>query len=218
MRPSLPPTGAGLHHAFCSQHNEGALELLHELAEQLDFHISTSTDVAHLGSCQCMLVLLDGRTWTSSSATALAEDVEKAMALRVRLLLVHEMPSLESDAARHAVDFGSFFSTTPARLIEAGIYSTIATPLKSGMQRRASLVMLALALRGSVLSMGVRWLSGWRRIAAGGQRRLASLQAQWQGHNARRTAWRFRASQKPMLREEGNFEMLVSRGGLRVER
>jgi len=66
------------------------------------------------------------------------------------LLLAHEMPGVVANEARHAVDFGAFFSsedgTTPQELLRAGIYNQIAIALKGGPWRRASLVVIARAL------------------------------------------------------------------------
>ena len=43
-------------------------------------------------------------------------------------------------------DFGDFFRDTPKHLIEDGIYHEIATPLKGGVFRIASLTLLATEL------------------------------------------------------------------------
>ena len=52
--------------------------------------------------------------------------------------------------ARHGCEFGSFFScedgATPQRLLQAGIYHTIASPLKGGAWRDVSMAMLAMGL------------------------------------------------------------------------
>ena len=60
---------------------------------------------------------------------------------------------MEDDtAARHATDFGNFFSctegTTPQELLRAGIYSKIAIALKGGPWRKPGLVMIARAFAG----------------------------------------------------------------------
>jgi hypothetical protein len=135
--------------------------------QELNLSLSAATDTAALDRCEAMLVYLDGRTWTSGAATtAFAEDVTRAMALGVRLLLTHEMPDMEVDeAGRHAVEFASFFAAgaTPRMLIDAGIYKSIATPLKGGVWRRTSLVMVAQAL-GAKSGLDFReWMWGCSR-------------------------------------------------------
>ena len=61
-----------------------------------------------------------------------------------RLVLAHEMPGIHKDG-RHAVEFNTFFAAdqTPDELIQAGIYSTIAVPLKRGAWREVSMALLA---------------------------------------------------------------------------
>ena len=54
----------------------------------------------------------------------------------VQLLLCHEMSGVGGQAARHACTFDALFSIpegeTPQHLLQRGIYSQIATPLKGG--------------------------------------------------------------------------------------
>jgi hypothetical protein len=77
---------------------------------------------------------------------------------QVRLLLVHEMPDVDVEPGRHAVEFASFFAggATPRELIDAGIYKPIATSLNGGVWRQTSLVMMAQALRAAMPFGGVR--------------------------------------------------------------
>ena len=146
----LPRPASGFHHIYCSPHNAGAVELMREVADSLRSPIEVATEPDALTACQSMLVYLDGRTWTSGMAsTALAAEVARAMSAGVPLLLAHEMPGIEADGStRHPVEFGTFFSpgATPHDLIEAGIYSTIAIPLKGGVFRKVSLAMVAQSL------------------------------------------------------------------------
>jgi len=119
----------------------------------------------HLPSCDHMLVYLTKLTWASGSlSAAFAADVRRAMDLGVHLLLVHEMPTIgeETDKVRHGVAFEAFFGTeggagetgdasgaggtTPADLLERGIYHEIAIPFKGGEWRGASLELLHNAL------------------------------------------------------------------------
>jgi len=169
LRSNVPVLGHGRFHVFCSAHNAGALELVQEVEQELNLSLSAATDTAALDRCEAMLVYLDGRTWTSGAATtAFAEDVTRAMAMRVPLLLAHEMPDMDVQAGRHAVEFASFFAAgaTPQMLIDAGIYASIATPLKGGVWRRTSLVMVAQAL-GAKSGLGVReWMRRCARRSA----------------------------------------------------
>ena len=144
----------------CSRHNAGALELVAEVGRAQQLSISVSSDVGQLRSCECMLVYLDARTWRSAASDALAEEVRVAMAAGLRLLLAHEMPSAaETEAERHPTEFAAFFEqgATPADLIDAGIYQSIAVPLKGGAWRQASLVMFAQSV-----SAGAGEGQGWR--------------------------------------------------------
>ena len=91
-----------------------------------------------------MLLYLTSETWTRGiESPLLAAEVLKAMDLGVHILLAHEMPGVGGQAARHAVDFPSFFSTTPQELLRRGLYSHMAVPLKGGVWREVS------ALRGT---------------------------------------------------------------------
>jgi hypothetical protein len=87
------------------------------------------------------------KTWTrGAGSAAFAAEVASAMERSVPLLLLHEMPGEGGQAERHGVDFSAFFAcpegSTPQELIQSGIYGDIATPLKGGAWREASLVML----------------------------------------------------------------------------
>ena len=66
--------------------------------------------------------------------------------MQVQLLLVHEMPGVGGQEARHGCEFGTFFScaegATPEYLLKRGIYSEIAVPLKGGPWREASMALL----------------------------------------------------------------------------
>ena len=105
---------------------------------------------SHSSISTALLVYLTARTWTSGEASAaFADEVGRALVSGVRLLLAHEMPGAGQEG-RHATEFATMFAcadgTTPPRLLKRGIYNTIATPLKGGDWRKASMVMLAQAL------------------------------------------------------------------------
>lgn len=136
--PLPPPPGGKRYHVYCSPHNAGATELIRELAG-----VQWTAEEAELSEAVQMLVYLDGRTWVGDGA--FAAEVERAMGCGVRLLLAHEMPGI-GQAARHGVEFSSFFQSTPQRLIEGGIYDDLAVPLKGAVFRPTSLAMLAAKL------------------------------------------------------------------------
>lgn len=144
-----PPGGGRKHHVYCSPLVPGGLELMDELADAHGLAVDVAGHVAQLPDCECMLIYLTSRTWTSGEqSVAFAAEVHHALDLHVRLLLAHEMPGIQQ--AQHSVEFGAFFASppdgTPPSLLRRGIYSQIAVPLKGGPWREASMVLLAEAL------------------------------------------------------------------------
>jgi len=141
------PSAGHTFHLYCSRHNAGAEALAVELAAARKLTaLKHSADRDELPRCEVMLVYLTGKTWASA---AFADEVEAAMRSGKRLLLAHEMPGLGHEAqARHTVEFGNFFADgqTPSTLVAAGIYSSIAVPLKGGPWREASMALLAKAV------------------------------------------------------------------------
>lgn len=91
-----------------------------------------------------------GAVASGGLSDALAVDVRHAMTAGVHLLLAHEMEGGEEQHRRHGCDFSLFFANergqTPTDLLQRGIYSEIAVPLKASHWRAASMVMLANAL------------------------------------------------------------------------
>ena len=81
---------------------------------------------------------------------AFAREVAEAMRRGVHLLLLHEMPGGEEQAARHGVEFGTFFAPppvgTPPHLVTANVYGQIAVALKGGEYRKVSMALFAQAL------------------------------------------------------------------------
>jgi len=111
-----------------------------------------TTDRAKMPRCDHMLLYLTALTWTRGSDVSeqLAEELAEAMALEdTAILLCHEMPGKE-EAARHGCEFGAFFAcadgATPSHLLQKGLYSTIAVPMKGGAWRHVSLVLMGRAL------------------------------------------------------------------------
>ena len=148
----LPPPRHGYRfHVYVSPHNLGSAALIEEVREAIGLPaLSTTHTLDDLPSCECMLCYLNGDTWTGGPRSdAFTVEVARAMSLGVGLLLAHEMPGL-GQASRCGVEFVSFFTckdgaTDPA-LLKAGIYGSIAVPLKGGAWRQASMAMLARSL------------------------------------------------------------------------
>jgi len=99
------------------------------------------------------LLYLTGETWTRGidESDALAAELTRAMDLEeVNVLLSHEMPGVGGQEARHGCEFATFFScpdgATPNTLLQRGIYSSIAIPLKGGPWRHVSMVLMGKAL------------------------------------------------------------------------
>jgi len=153
------------YHVYCSSHNHGAIQLAMEVSGERGFTLQskgqetartvnalyTTTEVSNLAECDHMLLYLTSRTWTQGeTSAALSEELQKALDLGVHILLVHEMPGVGGQEARFACEFGQFFSdpngATPHALLEQGIYSEIAVPMKGGAWREVSMALMHMAL------------------------------------------------------------------------
>ena len=115
--------------------------------------LHATDDFECVDKCEHMLLYLNGQTWTrGEDSTALADEVIKAMDKGVHILLTHEMPGVGGQETRFGCEFGNFFvcadGTTPQELLQLGIYDQIATPLRGGAWREASMVMVAAGLIG----------------------------------------------------------------------
>ena len=93
------------------------------------------------GAC-VFLLYLDGRTWTSQHAPQLKREIEAQLqavkgkeGVMPAVLLLHE----RDDRMHQAVEFETFFATTPRELISLGLYHAMAEPLFTGQHRRRSL-------------------------------------------------------------------------------
>jgi hypothetical protein len=82
------------------------------------------------GAC-IFLIYLDGRTWTSENSHELRIEIEAQLAaiqgktgVQPAILLLHERDELH----HQAVDFETFFATTPPELIKMGLYQVWCTP------------------------------------------------------------------------------------------
>lgn len=147
----LPPPRAGrAHHVYCDPSNTGVMILVQEVKQHLDLPVKLTSDANRLAECECVLVYLTAKTWTSGrvSTQRFKTLLLDAMAMNVRVVLAHEMFGIGQEG-RHPCEFESFFSSpegdTPKELIQAGLYSKVAVPLKGDAWRAVSLRLLARA-------------------------------------------------------------------------
>lgn len=143
-----PPRHKKRYHVYVSRHNPGALQLLHEVARLPYFSgLKYTDDLEQAEQAEAFLLYLNALTWAPGPASsALTKETLRHIKKGVMLRLAHEAPqSLEgvSTGERHGIKFSRFFDMTPRQLIAAGVYTPIATRLKGGVYREASLVMLA---------------------------------------------------------------------------
>ena len=106
--------------------------------------VKVTEDPKRFRDCEAMLVYLNDRTWSSGEASLkFGRQVALALANGIPLLLAHEMPGITADE-RHGCEFAQFFrpEQTPQALIDAGIYHTVAVPLKAGEYRSISISLL----------------------------------------------------------------------------
>lgn len=217
-------------HVYCSSANPGAIELIDELQLQCrsmdpskpDFVIRSTTVFANLQHCECFLVYLTGRTWTRGEGSeAFATEVTRAMADKVKLLLVHEMPGVGGQDKRFGVGFETFFAcpdgTTPLKLISNGIYSDIAIPLKGGEWRVASMVMLMQALAADAIGIvightALRRSSSFELMSRrhGAMRRSSSFELMWRrGQMKSPSNWSLPSPLSPKSGERSRASLLI---------
>jgi len=120
-------------------------------ARHLKQELRVATDPTVAASCDNVLLYLTSLTWTrGEESDALGQEVAKAMDAGVHVLLAHEMVGLGGQEARSGCDFGSLFSSsegaTPDYLLQRGVYSEIATPVRGGAWRQTSMHLMCLAL------------------------------------------------------------------------
>jgi hypothetical protein len=142
--------------------------------------LRVTTNVDDLPYCDHMLVYLTSQTWSGGErSTLFAEEVRKAMAADMHLLLAHEMPGIGGQEDRKGCDFAEFFAnedgSTPQDLLHKGIYRQIAVPLKGSEWRKVSMIMVAQA----ICRVGVDWLHELKPLSSHSERwwhrRLANL-------------------------------------------
>ena len=135
------------YHLFCSTANMGAAAAAVEVQSKLLGTLHWTDQADSLSRCNAMLLYLTSRTWSGVDVESLAREVGDALQHGVQLVLAHEVPGV-GQASRDPIEFATLFETslTPPALVAAGVYSTIAVPLKGGPWREASLALLARAI------------------------------------------------------------------------
>ena len=108
-------------HVYCSPLNEGAAAVIDEVGRAFGLTVERTSELSELGQCHKFVLYLTALTWGSGETVSaqIADEVRKAMDLGVPLLLVHEMPGVGGQEARHGCAFGSCISArlgpTPRR-------------------------------------------------------------------------------------------------------
>lgn len=121
--------------------------------------LAVTDDFENLATCDHMLLYLTSQTWTRGAASdALADEIATAMDLGVHVLLAHEMIGIGGQEARFGCEFGSFFTcadgATPGHLLQRGIYTEVAVPLKGVPWRASSCAIFGLTLDASATQKG----------------------------------------------------------------
>jgi hypothetical protein len=93
---------ANKYHLFVSPNNLGAAKLVEEASAAFvaggSLLITDEPQELVRGTCACVLLYLNSRTWTSGEATdALVREVLLARGQRIEFLLAHEHPGIESN-------------------------------------------------------------------------------------------------------------------------
>ena len=97
-------------HVYCSPLNAGAAAVIDEVARAFGFTVEQTNEMSELGHCAKFVVYLTALTWRSAETSAqFADEVRKAMDLGMSVLLVHEMPGVGGQEARHGCEFKTFF-------------------------------------------------------------------------------------------------------------
>ena len=89
------------------------------------------------------LLYLNASTFVGPDGEALADDVRAARSFDVPIVLVHE-----NDPSAGGCPFGTFFQTTPADLIDGGLFGPVAIEWHPGPYRSVSIAEVAKALGG----------------------------------------------------------------------
>ena len=145
-QPKLESSG---YHMYVSPSNVGAMDLVDEAREAFSSELqglSVTVDAADMaaGSCEMMLVYLNGLTWTSGPTTEnFVAEILEARRRGVHILLANEDQVFCEPGPKHGCNFEEYFVHTPECLQESYLYDTISVPLRAGAWRTVSLRMLA---------------------------------------------------------------------------
>jgi hypothetical protein len=151
------------YHLFVSHNNPGAAEMVHAAAAAFATEpVLMTDDIADIKrkACGCMLLYLNGRTWTNGTTSRQLEaEVKYAIRYGLYVLLAHERPCIDEDASdannRQPCEFKDFFATTPPALLRANIYGEIAVPLAGGAARPTSMRLLVIAIAKGSSKLGM---------------------------------------------------------------
>jgi len=128
---------------------------------------------ANQGPATHMLLYLAHSTFEGEDGNDLADEVRRARAAGVPVILVHEV-----DPENGGCPFSRFFETTPQDLISNGLYKTIAIAFPAYPHRSASYALLARALGAVKVSKAMR-----SSIEAGERdTRATSFGSDWSGN------------------------------------
>ena len=121
-------------HVYCSPLNEGAAAVIDEVGKAFGFTVEQTNEMSELGQCAKFVVYLTALTWRSGETSdQFADEVRRAMDLGVSMLLVHEMPGVGGQEARHGCEFGTFFDHPDgARGPDAAKAASPATAVRAG--------------------------------------------------------------------------------------
>ena len=151
-RPVRLPSWRNGPHVYYSRHNHGCDKLMEELMAAAAGHavpkVTDNENQFLSGTCGVMLLYLHARTWSGRTASSLESTVAYALEHHIPLLLAHEDVGIyHRDATGlDSIAFNQLEEDTPLALCRSGIYSQIATSLKAGSLRKASLLQLLHAL------------------------------------------------------------------------
>ena len=148
---------------YASRHNPGAQALAAELAgrykgvrvtETLPSNVQITSETSGRRSAVLttthFLLYLNLRTFHNDEGTRLAEELRSARTMGMPVVMAHE-----NDPERGGCEYARFFQTTPADLLEDGLYKTLAIATLPGESHRAiSMALIAKAL-GAVPQQGI---------------------------------------------------------------
>ena len=209
-----PPSKGRQFHVWCSRHNPGVQQVLHELkyAGGYEGRLLVTEAPAQQESADHILLYLNAATWRPDDdggdrKRALTDEITSALQAGRKLLLLHETD--EGGNKGGVAQFAHFFGAdqTPQELLALSIYAEIAISMKAPPYRTVSLGLLDRAIRA-------RHGSG----ALGQPVIPGDLQAQQEpssSYSARLTSGMGRSSRRLLVRAPSSGRNLVSRPSAR---